>query len=73
MLTAASPTAPPDLEYMVVLRPGGRPAQDESRARVFASWEACASAGTPPLGFYLDGWDTPAAAELASQIRRSAW
>ena len=27
----------------------------------------------PPLGFYLDGWDTPAAAALAIQVRRSAW
>ena len=67
MLTPASSNAPPDLEHMVVLRPGGHSAQGESQARFFSSWEAYASAGTPPpLGFYLDGWDTAGAAALAT-------
>ena len=55
MLTPASSNAPPDLEHMVVLRPGGHSAQGESQARFFSSWEAYASAGTPPPGV-LPGW-----------------
>ena len=45
MLTPTSSNAPPDLEHMVVLRPGGHSAQGESHARFFSSWEAYASAG----------------------------
>lgn len=69
----APPITPPFVEHMVVLRPSGQPAPGESDSPVFASWEAYTQSGVLPLGFYLDGWSTQAAAELVTQVRRSAW
>ena len=67
MLTPASSNAPPDLEHMVVLRPGGHSAQGESQARFFfIVGGLCQRRHAPPLGFYLDGWDTAGAAALAT-------
>lgn len=61
------------VQQMVVLRPSGEGAPEESDARVLPSWEAFMQTQVAPLGFYLDGWTAQAQNQLAEQVRRSAW
>lgn len=58
---------------MVVLRPSGQPVPAQPQAQVFDSWDAFTLSSVQPLGFYLEGWDAPAADDLILQLRRSPW
>ena len=82
-MTAASPpltvtaahtqAALPAAERMVVLRPSGLLANDETDALAAPSWDAFMAAEVPPLGFFLDGWSPQVQAELAEKVRASVW
>lgn len=58
---------------MVVLRPSGLPAADETGAVAMPSWDAFMAARLTPLGFFVDGWTPQEQADLAEKVRASAW
>ena len=64
---------PAEHEHMVILRPSGQRADDETNAIALPSWDAFMEANVVPLGFFLDGWPSEAQAELAEKVRASVW
>lgn len=71
--TPLTSSPPPEHEYMVVLRPSGLPAADETGAVAMPSWDAFMAARLTPLGFFVDGWTPQEQADLAEKVRASAW
>lgn len=69
----ATSSPPADHERMVVLRPSGQRANDETDALAFSSWATFMAAQVIPLGFFLDGWPSQAQADLAEKVRTSSW
>lgn len=74
MTTTSLTFSPPaEHEYMVTLRPSGQRAHDETDSMAFPSWDAFMAANVIPLGFFLDGWQPQAQADLTQKVRASAW
>ena len=67
--TPLTSSPPPEHEYMVVLRPSGLPAADETGAVAMPSWDAFMAARLTPLGFFVDGWTPQEQADLAEAYR----